>query len=135
MEASAGVLKGFNKQIGGVERVEDVVENLREEMTKTGEVTQVITEGQMAGQVDEDEIDGELEAMETEQMREVEEREKETRRKRQEEEAEQTRRRLAEIDQPKPVTEEQANEALSESVERLNRITLEDKRQAEPENG
>ncbi|ERF76461.1 hypothetical protein EPUS_06122 [Endocarpon pusillum Z07020] len=94
MEASAGVLKGMNKQVGGVERVEDVIEELREEMGKVDEVGKVINEPMGAReQVDESEIDDELEAMERE------EKEKEARRvkEKEEKEAEVTRSRLEEI--------------------------------------
>lgn len=94
MDASTGVLKGLNKQVGGAERVEDVVEELREEMQKVDEVGQIINEPLEARElVDDGEIDDELEAMEQE------EREMKARKIREKEdtEAEVTRRRLEEV--------------------------------------
>lgn len=73
MQASTGVLRSLHAQIGGVERVEDVVENLREEMSKVDEVGNVLNE---AGPVvDEGEIDEELEALEIKERRDREEEE------------------------------------------------------------
>lgn len=95
MEASAVVLRGLNKQVGGVERVEDVIEGLREEMAKVDEVGQVIGEplGGAREQIDEDEVDEELEAMEREERMKEERRVKD----REDREAEVTRKRLEEI--------------------------------------
>uniref|UniRef100_A0A093VFX8 Vacuolar-sorting protein SNF7 n=1 Tax=Talaromyces marneffei PM1 TaxID=1077442 RepID=A0A093VFX8_TALMA len=77
MQASAGVLRSLHAQMGGIETVEDVVENLREEMSKVDEVGNIINE---AGPViDEGEIDDELEALETKELREREEEAKATR--------------------------------------------------------
>jgi charged multivesicular body protein 7 len=85
MEASTGVLRALHAQVGGVEKVVDVVEELREEMAKVDEVGNLITE---AGPViDEGELDDELLAMES-QERQV----------REAIEAEETKRRLAELE-------------------------------------
>lgn len=113
MEASAGVLKGLNREVGGVEKVEDVIEGLREEMEKTEEVGQVIGEGVggVGGQtvVDEEEVDAEMERMEREERREVEERE-----------AREVARRLEEVEgevgAPKK-EEEEEEEVGSESLQ------------------
>ena len=122
MEASAGVLRGLHAQVGGVERVEDVVEELREEMTKVNEVGSIINE---AGPViDEDEIDDELEAL-AKSDREAEE----------EKEAEETRRKLAELDSLKQASDEAARQAqgendldtqLAESIGRLSSMSVRD---------
>ena len=88
MEASTGVLRSLHSQVGGVEKVEDVVENLRDEMGKVDEIGQVIEEaGRGNTVIDEDAVDEELEALERQERAEKEE-----------QEAEQTRRRLAELD-------------------------------------
>ena len=92
MEASTGVLRNLHAQVGGVERVEDVVEGLRDEMSKVDEIGQVMEEaGRGQNAVDEDVIDDELQALELQDRTE-----------REEKEAEQTRRRLAELDEAKP---------------------------------
>ncbi|KAL9109835.1 MAG: hypothetical protein Q9227_005538, partial [Pyrenula ochraceoflavens] len=135
MENSAGVLQGLNKQIGGVERAEDVVEDLREEMLKTDEVTQSLGEGPAAGQVDEDEVDEEFETMEMEQKREVEERQKEERRRVEERQAEETRKRLEELGKLEKVSEETDGEALAGSIEKLDKLDLDDRPQSIAEKG
>ena len=92
MEASTGVLRNLHAQVGGVEKVEDVVEGLRDEMAKVDEIGQVMEEaGRGQNAVDEDVIDDELHELELQDRTE-----------REEEEAEQTRRRLAELDEVKP---------------------------------
>jgi charged multivesicular body protein 7 len=89
METSVGVLKSLNKEVGGVENVENVVERLQEGMGKVDEVGKVLEEPLVPGAVvDEGEIDDELEAMEQEERREKEEKE-----------AEVTRRRLQELEE------------------------------------
>jgi charged multivesicular body protein 7 len=114
MEASAGVLRGMNKEVGGVERVEDVIEELREEMSKVDEVGQIINEPMGAReQVDEGEIDDELEAMERE------EREKQAKkvREREEREAQRTRTRLEEIARKEGLEEAQRRKQEVEELE------------------
>ena len=88
MEASTGVLRSLHSQVGGVEKVEDVVENLRDEMSKVDEIGQVIEEaGRENTAIDEDAVDEELEALERQERAEKEE-----------QEAERTRKRLADLD-------------------------------------
>jgi charged multivesicular body protein 7 len=114
MEASTGVLRGLNKEVVGVERVEDVIEELREEMGKVDEVGHIINEPIGAReQVDESEVDDELEAMERE------ERVKEAKRasEREEEEAKRTRRRLEEVAQREDLGEA-AKKSKLEQLER-----------------
>jgi charged multivesicular body protein 7 len=123
MQASTGVLRGLHTQIGGAERVEDIVEELREEMAKVDEVGSIMNE---AGPViDEGEIDEELEALEKAD-REVQERE----------EAAATERRLAELDSAKQASDEAARKAqaaknveseLAGSIERLSNMSVEDR--------
>lgn len=87
MEASTGVLQILHAQVGGVERVEDVVEGLRIQMSKVDEIGQVMEEaGRGEAVVDDDAVDEELKALEQQDRLE-----------REEKEAEKTRQRLAEL--------------------------------------
>ncbi|KAJ5900710.1 uncharacterized protein N7473_004780 [Penicillium subrubescens] len=123
MEASTGVLRGLHAQIGGAERVEDVIEELREEMSKVDEVGSIMNE---AGPVfDEGEIDEELEALE-----------KVDREAKEEKEAEATRKKLAELDSLKQASDEAAHQAqaekdvesqLAQSIDRLSHMTVDDR--------
>jgi charged multivesicular body protein 7 len=72
LEGSTGVLKALNAEVGGAERVDDIVYELKEQMTQVEEVGNALTEvGQ--GRADEDEVDAELEAMEREDRKKREE--------------------------------------------------------------
>lgn len=124
MQASTGVLRGLHTQIGGTERVEDIVEELREEMTKVDEVGSIMNE---AGPViDEGEIDDELAAME-----------KSDREAREKEEAAVTKNRLAELDSVKQASDEasrraraaeDADSALADNIiDRLSNMSVEDR--------
>jgi charged multivesicular body protein 7 len=122
MQASTGVLRGLHTQIGGAERVEDIVEELREEMSKVDEVGSIMNE--TGPVIDEGEIDEELEALEKAD-REVQERD----------EAAATERRLAELDSAKQASDEAARKAqadknveseLAGSIERLSNMSVED---------
>ncbi|SPO03198.1 related to protein SNF7 [Cephalotrichum gorgonifer] len=65
MEASTGVLQSLNKQVGGVERVEQAVDSLREQMGEVDEVGDVLASaGSESIAVDEAEIDDELAELE-----------------------------------------------------------------------
>lgn len=122
MEASTGVLRGLHAQIGGAERVEDVIEELREEMSKVDEVGSIMNE---TGPVfDEGEIDEELEALE-----------KGEREAREEKEAEATRMKLAEQDSLKQASDEAARQAqeekdvenqLAQSIDKLTKLSVDD---------
>lgn len=123
MEASTGVIRGLHAQIGGAERVEDVVEELREEMTKIDEVGHIMNE--VAPVIDEGEIDDELAALEKSDQ-EVKEKE----------EAEQTRKKLAKLDSIKQASDEAARQAqaakdidaqLSESIDKFSDMSVEDR--------
>ena len=123
MEASTGVLRGLHSQIGGAERVEDVIEELREEMSKVDEVGSIMNE---AGPVfDEGEIDEELEALE-----------KGEREAKEEQEAEATRKKLAELDSLNQASDEAARQAqeekdvesqLAQSIDRLTKLSVYDR--------
>ena len=76
MEASAGVLRSLNAEAGGIEKVEDLVEILRDEMIKVDEVNSAIDAGGQENRVsDEDGIDEELESLERQAKAEQEEKE------------------------------------------------------------
>ncbi|CAI7568648.1 unnamed protein product [Penicillium bialowiezense] len=122
MQASTDVLRGLHTQIGGAERVEDIVEGLREEMTKVDEVGSIMNE---AGPViDEGEIDDELAAME-----------KSDKEAQEKEEAAVIERRLAELDSVKHASGEAARKAraaesvdsaLADNIDRLSNMSVED---------
>jgi charged multivesicular body protein 7 len=122
MEASAGVLKSLNHQVGGVERVADVLDQLTEEMAKVDEVTGVIAEPLDAKTVlDEGEVDEELESLEREE-----------REKLQRAEAEEMRRRLAELENLE--REKERLRVISErEKERKIQETLQQQSQSEKE--
>lgn len=65
MEASTGVLRNLLAQVGGIDRVEDVIEGLRDEMGKVDEMGGVLETGaQRDSVIDEDAVDEELESLE-----------------------------------------------------------------------
>src|SRR5437773_9601801 len=85
MEASTSVLRALHAQVGGVEKVADVVDGLREEMVKVDEIGNVI--GETGPVIDEEELDDELLAIESQERLVREARE-----------AEATKQRLAELE-------------------------------------
>ena len=65
MEASTGVLQNLHAQVGGVEKVKDVIEGLRNEMGKIDDIGRVVEAGaQFDSVVDESAMDEELESLE-----------------------------------------------------------------------
>lgn len=108
LEQSGQTLKSLNAQTGGVERVQDIMEGLKEDMMDTEEIGSAINEV-AAGEVDEGEVEDELEALERVERARIEAKEKaehdarekdekERKDKEEAEEAEKTRARLAELD-------------------------------------
>jgi charged multivesicular body protein 7 len=133
MEASTRVLSGLNKEVGGVERVDDVVDQLREQMGQVDEVGNVIAEAGQAGTVDETEVDDELEAMEREDREKREEVERLAREEKERQEAAETKRILDALEeterQTKEVARKQTEEVstereIEESTEELKRLSL-----------
>lgn len=131
MEASTGVLQSLHAQVGGVERVEDVVESLRIQMSKVDEIGQVMEEaGRGEAVVDDDAVDEELKALEQQDRLEREERE-----------AEQTRQRLAELDAAKKQSsitdgsaekpEQREDSKVADGLKPLRRLSLEEKQPQE----
>ena len=65
MEASTGVLRNLHDQVGGIEKVEDIIEGLRDEIGKANEIGGAIEAGAQEGSViDESAVDEELESLE-----------------------------------------------------------------------
>lgn len=65
MEASTGVLRSLHAQVGGIDKVEDVIEGLRDEMGKVDEIGGAIEAGAQGDCViDESAVDEELESLE-----------------------------------------------------------------------
>jgi charged multivesicular body protein 7 len=133
MEASTRVLSGLNKEVGGLERVDDVVDQLREQMGHVDEVGNVIAEAGQAGAVDEAEVDDELEAMEKEDREKREEVERLARAEKERQEAAETKRKLDALEEAERQTKEtarkQAEEVstekeIEESTEELKRLSL-----------
>ena len=140
MEASTRILRSLHAEIGGVERVDDVAEGLRDEIFKVNEIGDAIQEaGQESYAVDESAIDHELEAMVQQNRTEEEEKG-----------AQHTKQRLAEIDSETHLKTSQVlgNEArrksqsptldsiveisLVDGISALNRLSL-DRKQVFPE--
>ncbi|KAL4807573.1 Snf7-domain-containing protein [Aspergillus unguis] len=122
MEASTGVLRGLNAQVGDVSKVDDVVDELRGEMSKVDEIGNIM--GEAGPQIDETEIDDELEELEAKEREAKEELE-----------AEKTREKLAELDNAaleakdaarKAQVEQSIGSALDDSIEKLSRMSVEE---------
>ena len=119
MESSAKTLQSLNKQTGGVERVQDVMDGLREETMSADEIGTAISEVGAEG-VDEAEVDDELEALEKVEREKVEEAERKEKERADAEEAEKTRKKLEEIDRivdagtPPMQSNDQVKEATEE---------------------
>lgn len=129
MEAGAGVLRQLHAETGGAERVENVVDDLREEMSKVDEVGNIVNQAGPA--VDDTEVDDELEAMEEEE-----------RQAREEEEVQETMKKLAELDKaaqkataPKPEAAQAVESDLAESVEKLSDMSIDERSKTAPDSG
>lgn len=76
MKDSTAVLRNLHAEVGSVERVEDVVAGLRDEMDKVDEIGNAVeASGQEHNIIDEDAVDDELESLERQAKMEQEERE------------------------------------------------------------
>ncbi|KAK0119581.1 hypothetical protein ONS95_011021 [Cadophora gregata] len=125
MEASTSVLAGLNKEVGGVERVDDVVDQLREQMSQVDEVGNVITEVGHVNAADDEEVDGELEAMERDEREKrvrKEEMEKEQKEKR---EAAETKKRLDALEISERETKEAAARKQAEGPKKAEETSSE----------
>lgn len=63
IESSTGVLRKLNAEVGSIEKVDDLMEGLREEISKVDEVSQAIEQGGKPDSTDEQAIDEELDAL------------------------------------------------------------------------
>ncbi len=135
MEGSTGVLRSLNKEVGGIERVDDVVDQLKEEMMMVDEVGGVIAEAG-PGAIDEGEVDDELEALESEEREKREAVEATAEEEKEKSEAAQTQRRLEALEQmekeagaaeklrEKGESSQKEERALEESIEGLQRLSM-----------
>lgn len=122
MQSSASTLKTLNQRVGGVDRVDTIMEDLREQISQTDEVDQVMSEPLDSNAiVDDGEIDDEFEAMEREEAA-----------KKEQLEADAIKQRFGEVPNPasvetdlEPVRSDLDNE-LAASAERIKNISLED---------
>ncbi|KAI1857815.1 uncharacterized protein JN550_013013 [Neoarthrinium moseri] len=120
MQSSTVALKNLNAAVGGADKVDSVLENLREQMGEVDEVGNIIAEAGPAATVDEAEVDEEFEAMLAEERAKEEAIERKKREAQQEKEAEETRRRLAELEKLGPVAkpEEAKEEETTTALDR-----------------
>ncbi|KAI6900326.1 hypothetical protein KC318_g11999 [Hortaea werneckii] len=119
MEASSTTLRSLNQKTGGVEKVQDVMDSLRDSMQDAEEISGAISEVG-TGQIDEGEVDDELEALEKAEREKMEESERKEREAREEKEAEETRKKLAELEglkKPDDVTSPQEAEEVKRRLE------------------
>lgn len=87
IESSTGVLRKLNAEVGSIEKVDDLMEGLREEISRVDEVSQAIEQGGQPDSIDEQAIDEELDALMQQAQVGTDEKA-----------AEETKKRLAEID-------------------------------------
>lgn len=116
MEASTGVLRGLNTQVGDAAKIDEVVDELREEMSKVDEVGNIMSEA--GPEIDETEIDDELEVLEHKDQEAKDE-----------EEAEETRKKLTELESLEQTTKEAARperDLDSALTDRLSQMSVED---------
>ena len=137
MEASTGVLQGLNAAVGGADKVDGVMDRLRDQMADTDEVAAIIAESAGAP-VDEVEIDDELEAMmEQEKAKEeTAQREKEESQRKEEEarEAAEAQKKLDELPQVPGESEmRREKEQTPTSETGIANLSMEDKTEADRE--
>lgn len=63
IESSTRVLRKLNAKVGSIEKVDDLMEGLREEISRVDEVSQAIEQGGQPDSIDEQAIDEELDAL------------------------------------------------------------------------
>ncbi|KAH7035792.1 Snf7-domain-containing protein [Microdochium trichocladiopsis] len=140
MQSSTSALRSLNSQVGGADKVDEVLDSLREQMGQVDEVGNVIADTAgvySAATVDEAEVDDEFEAMLAEERRKEEaaQRVKDdaVRKDAEDTAAEETRRKLAELERLGPVPTQQPDAgkeaekrpttpgtATAEELEKLN---------------
>lgn len=125
MEGSTGALKSLNKEVGGIERVDDVVDQLKEEMIKVDEVGGVIAEVGQAVAIDEDEVDDELEAMEAQEKEKKEAVERQAREEREQVEAQETKIKFQDLE--KMENKARVVDELSEKKQKENERPMQER--------
>lgn len=118
MQSSTVALKSLNTQVGGADRVDEVLDNLREQMGEVDEVGNIIAEAGPTATIDEAEVDDELEAMLAQERHKEEEIERAKKEAEQAKEAEETRRRLAELEKLGPVGEPEGTTTTTKEGEK-----------------
>ncbi|KAI1090280.1 Snf7-domain-containing protein [Rostrohypoxylon terebratum] len=103
MQSSTVALRNLNAQVGGADKVDEVLDNLREQMGEVDEVGNIIAEAGPGATIDEAEVDDELEAMLADEKKKDEEAAKAKREAQEEKEVEQTRRKLVELERLGPL--------------------------------
>ncbi|KAI2472466.1 Snf7-domain-containing protein [Annulohypoxylon bovei var. microspora] len=103
MQSSTVALRSLNAQVGSADKVDEVLDNLREQIGEVDEVGNIIAEAGPGATVDETEVDDEFEALLAEERKKDDEAERIKREAREEREAEETRRRLAELEKLGPL--------------------------------
>lgn len=125
MKAGAEAMKGLHEKVGGVEGVQNVMDEVREQTATVDEITSIINESATA--VDEGELDEEFEALE-----------KAERERKEKEEAEKTAARLAELEEvekarkdkeaaqkkEKEAEEERTEQEVQEAEEDLSKLSF-----------
>lgn len=133
MQSSADTLKSLNQRIGGVDKVDLIMEDLREQMGVVNDVGQILQEPlDNNATVDEAEVDEELVALERQEAV-----------RREEMQAEATKAQLAELGRIEVAAKTQARENetpgsledadLESSSQKLQRMRLEDEDTAAPD--
>ncbi|KAF3938143.1 hypothetical protein ABW19_dt0210347 [Dactylella cylindrospora] len=137
LEQSSKVLEKLNKETGGVERVETVMDELADQMMETDEISRVVGE---TGAIKMDEVDDEVQAEFAELMRAEEEKSRkiagEEREKREAEEAAKLAKMLAELtvaDKPPVASEgvdvvERGKGVEAEAIQEVKNMKEEDKK-------
>lgn len=127
MEGSTGVLRKLNAEVGGVERVDDIVYELKEQMTQVEEINNAITEVGAAGEIDESEVDDELEAMEAAEKAAELKSDITAREEKEQLEAAETRQRLNALDAVRweLTTKEHVAKATDQNSKDIERSSLE----------
>jgi len=129
MQSSAETLKSLNRRVGGVDKVDEIMDDLRTQMGQVDDVRQIIAEPLDGKAVlDENELDDEFEALEKEEQARIGD-----------VKADETRARLAELanaenvakqktaDEANKKAQDDALEAeLSSSAQKLEQIHLDD---------
>ncbi|KAK4229996.1 Snf7-domain-containing protein [Podospora fimiseda] len=118
MESSSEALKSLTAQTGGVERVEEVVDRLREQMAASDEIGSILAEASGMQAIDEGEIDDELAELEQAEEKGKEAKQRAQKEEQEKKEAEELQKRLEQVGQV-PSTIPQSEESPEAMMSRL----------------